>query len=63
MSAFHQLCQRYCGTLIPTAPRAVRLWETFTFLFFIQLRTTSGFLPTLNIPQVYSSDVIGHNLS
>ena len=30
-SAFHQLCQRYSGTLTPTAPTAIRLWETFTF--------------------------------
>ena len=32
-SAFHQLCPRSSGTLTPTAPRAIRLWETFTFLF------------------------------
>ena len=31
-SAFHQLCPRYSGTLTPTAPTAIRLWETFTFL-------------------------------
>ena len=31
-SAFHQLCPRYSGTLIPTAPTAIRLWETLTFL-------------------------------
>ena len=30
-SAFHQLCPRYSGTLTPTAPRAIRLWDTFTF--------------------------------
>ena len=30
-SAFHQLCPRYSGTLTPTAPMAVWLWETFTF--------------------------------
>ena len=30
-SAFHQLCLRYSGTLTPTAPTAIRLWETFTF--------------------------------
>ena len=29
-AAFHQLCPRYSGTLIPTAPTAIRLWETFT---------------------------------
>ena len=31
-SAFHQLCPRYSGTLTPTAPTAIRLWETFTIL-------------------------------
>ena len=30
-SAFHQLCPRYSGTLNPTAPTAIRLWNTFTF--------------------------------
>ena len=30
--AFHQLCPRYSGTLTPTAPMAIRLWETLTFL-------------------------------
>ena len=30
-SAFHQLCPRYSETLIPTAPTAIRLWDTFTF--------------------------------
>ena len=30
-SAFHQLCPRYSGTLTPTVPTAIRLWETFTF--------------------------------
>ena len=34
-SAFHQLCPRYSGTLTPTAPTAIRLWETFTFNFLI----------------------------
>ena len=36
-SAFHQLCPRYSGTLTPTAPTAIRLWETFTFLPFNDL--------------------------
>ena len=30
-SAFHQLCPRYSETLTPTAPTAIRLWDTFTF--------------------------------
>ena len=39
-SAFHQLCPRYSGTLTPTAPTTIRLWETFTFYLArnIQLR-------------------------
>ena len=37
-SAFHQLCPRYSGTLTPTAPTAIRLWDTFTFFtFYIDL--------------------------
>ena len=51
-SAFHQLCPRYSGTLTPTAPTAIRLWDTFTFtflyisciqhiLFLINLRVTN----------------------
>ena len=32
-SAFHQMCPRYSGTLTPTAPTAIRLWETYTFTF------------------------------
>ena len=30
-SAFHLLCPGYNGTLIPTAPTAIRLWDTFIF--------------------------------
>ena len=30
-SAFHQLCPGYSGTLTPTAPTAIKLWDTFTF--------------------------------
>ena len=33
-SAFHQLCPRYSGTLTPTAPTAIRLWDTVTFYLF-----------------------------
>ena len=36
-SAFHQLCPRYSGTLTPTAPTAIRLWDTFTFFLFIYI--------------------------
>ena len=31
-SAFHQLCQKYSGSLTPTAPTAIKLYETVTFL-------------------------------
>ena len=30
-STFHQLCPIYSGTHTPTAPKANRLWENFTF--------------------------------
>ena len=30
-SAFRQLCPSYSGTLTPTAPTAIKLWDTFTF--------------------------------
>ena len=33
-SAFHQLCPRYSGTLTPTAPTAIKLWDTFTFYLY-----------------------------
>ena len=32
--AFHRLCPRYSGTLTPSAPTAIRLWETFIFTFY-----------------------------
>ena len=41
-SAFHQLCPRYSGTLTPTAPTAIRLWETFTFLYQISMIVEQG---------------------
>ena len=37
-SAFHQLCPRYSGALTPTAPTAIRLWDTFTF-YILNLET------------------------
>ena len=36
-SAFHQLCPRYSGTLIPIVPTAIRLWETYTFFTCLSL--------------------------
>ena len=35
-SAFRQLCQRYSGTLTSTAHVAIRLWETFVFVYCIR---------------------------
>ena len=34
-SAFHLLCPRYSGTVIPTAPTATSVWDTFTFTFYM----------------------------
>ena len=39
-SAFHQLCLRYSGTLTPTAPTAIRLWEPLPF-FYLPFRSLS----------------------
>ena len=36
-SAFHQLCPRYSGTLTLTASTDIRVWETFTYTFFLIL--------------------------
>ena len=46
-SAFHQLCPRYSGTLTPTAPTAIRLWDTFTF--YRDTILTSDLLATLTL--------------
>ena len=47
-SAFHQLCPRYSGTLTPTAPTAIRLWDTFTFLPFLVVERTNYNLRNVN---------------
>ena len=41
--AFHQLCPRYSGTLTPTAPTDVRLWETFTFFYLYHTCVSSKY--------------------
>ena len=46
-SAFHQLCPRYSGTLTPTAPTAIKLWDTFTFTFLVKHICTSFLLTKL----------------
>ena len=47
-SAFHQLCRRYSGTLTPTAPTAIRLWDTFK----AELRARVGRPQTSSSPPV-----------
>ena len=50
-SAFHQLCPRYSGTLTPTAPTAIKLWDTFTFTFM----TYSVFqVQSIDSPQLFA---------
>ena len=55
-SAFHQLCPRYSGTLTPTAPTAIRLWETFTFFTVGTLRNWSKV--QWNLSPILDSDLI-----
>ena len=59
-SAFHQLCPRYSGTLTPTAPTAVRLWETSTFLSFLGYNANSA--DPLQMPLFAASEVGLHCL-
>ena len=47
-SAFHQLCPRYSGTLTPTAPTAIRLWDTFTLWSHI---TKMAIMPIFGIKE------------
>ena len=57
-SVFHQLCPRYSGTLTPTAPTAIRLWETFTFLYHrMDEWITCDFTYFLTVFQSYQDDV------
>ena len=46
-SAFHQLCPRYSGTLTPTAPTAIRLWDTFTFTFLVLPPKNDNYVSTV----------------
>ena len=60
-SAFHQLCPRYSGTLTPTAPTAIRLWDTFTFLKMINFPFgTNGKLIILGVPILKHITVFSH---
>ena len=47
-SAFHQLCPRYSGTLTPTAPTAIRLWDTFTFTLKVEVMLFNNMLNDWN---------------
>ena len=57
-SAFHQLCPRYSGTdtLTPTAPTAIRLWDTFTFY------KTYCLLPEITLLSNMESTLKGKNM-
>ena len=61
-SAFHQLCPRHSGTLTPTAPTAIKLWDTFTFftsafsVYEIGLHLGNGLL-------LYGSNMFFHVLT
>ena len=52
-SAFHQLCPRYSGTLTPTAPTAIRLWDTFT----ITLSKTNSVLINQSLSRCFGNTV------
>ena len=61
--AFHQLCPRYSGTLTPTAPTAIKLWDTFTFLPYSPKYQTTKFVAAVfkkKLHQSYSMN-IGQN--
>ena len=52
-SAFHQLCPRYSGTLTPTAPTAIRLWDTFTFTSL-----SFSFVNLFEIERILNEDLV-----
>ena len=53
-SAFHLLYPRYSGTLTPTAPMAVRLWEIFSFSLFTFFSLIRVFACALRVAKVLS---------
>ena len=61
--AFYQLYPRYSGSLAPSVPMAIRLWETFTFtLQIIQTYSvcrcaSAFFMIIIHFWQYYSIDV------
>ena len=60
-SAFHQLCPRYSGTLTPTAPTAIRLWDTFTFTFTICLMLKVQEMKEAEFANRVDVDEVAHN--
>ena len=66
-SAFHQLCLRYSGTLTPTAPTAIRLWETFTYIVCSDENRLNEYKQYTNfnekkISQIYSYGIFSSGL-
>ena len=56
-STFHQLCPRYSVILTPTAPTAIRLWETFTFFYHLTFQCVLY----LNLPeQIFQMALLLH---
>ena len=59
-SAFHQLCTKYSETLTPTAPTAIRLWETFTFTFYRASASHFMCMYVLSLYILYVSGMLRH---
>ena len=59
-SAFHQLCPRYSETLTPTAPTAIRLWETFAFTFYRASASHFMCMYVLSLNILYVSGMLRH---
>ena len=53
--AFHQLCPRCNGTLTPTAPTSIGLWETFTF--FLNFNIVNFPFLVVDVPRSTSDGV------
>ena len=63
-STFHWLCPGYSGTLTPTAPMAIRLWEIFTFYLFLkELGNRQGQNHTETAQKLYGNHAISVQLS
>ena len=56
-----QLCPRYSGTLTPTAPTAIRIWETFTFTFYKvqgKKRKSQKLFPFVTVLNAYAFNTV-----